>query len=88
MVPVLLFKYLRYIADERTRDLPLVGPPWAMLAILALYLLLVKKCLPKFMENRAAFDCKFAIKCYNVIQILINAYVCIGVRKSYKLHLN
>ncbi|XP_013076487.2 elongation of very long chain fatty acids protein 4-like isoform X2 [Biomphalaria glabrata] len=63
------------VADERVSDWPLMWGYSPTLAITALYLLAVNT-LPKFMENRPAFNLKYTLVIYNFICVLINFHIC------------
>ncbi|KAK0068481.1 elongation of very long chain fatty acids protein 4-like isoform X1 [Biomphalaria pfeifferi] len=63
------------VADERVSDWPLMWGYSPTLAITALYLLAVST-LPKFMENRPAFNLKYTLVIYNFICVLINFHIC------------
>ncbi|CAB3377391.1 Hypothetical predicted protein [Cloeon dipterum] len=62
-------------ADERTKDWFLVGSPLVPLAVIYLYLKLVKDWGPKFMENRQPFDLKNTLLVYNIVQVIYSIYL-------------
>ncbi|KAH8384122.1 hypothetical protein KR009_012195 [Drosophila setifemur] len=52
--------------------LPLVHSHWPVLAILSIYLLVIKWIGPKLMESRKPYDLRGVIKVYNIVQIGYN----------------
>ncbi|XP_062550955.1 elongation of very long chain fatty acids protein 4-like [Armigeres subalbatus] len=58
------------LADGRTRDLPLLhNPIWITLCI-GVYLLLVLRVVPEFMQDRKALQLKYIIIVYDIFQML------------------
>uniref|UniRef100_T1GK92 Uncharacterized protein n=1 Tax=Megaselia scalaris TaxID=36166 RepID=T1GK92_MEGSC len=55
--------------DPRVEHLPLVGSPFPVFAIVALYLLFSLKWGPRWMQTRKAYDLKNLIAIYNGIQV-------------------
>ena len=62
-------------SDPRTNDLPLIGSPIIIPSILFLYLYVVLKYGPEFMETRKPYNLKTFVRYYNVFQIVVNAFV-------------
>ncbi|XP_017772349.1 PREDICTED: elongation of very long chain fatty acids protein 4-like [Nicrophorus vespilloides] len=76
------YNYLFHeIIDKRTENLPLMSPAVPVI-IIGLYLLLVLKCLPKYMEKRKPYDLKTVVQCYNIIQIISCSTMVYGVCTS------
>uniref|UniRef100_A0A1I8PY53 Elongation of very long chain fatty acids protein n=1 Tax=Stomoxys calcitrans TaxID=35570 RepID=A0A1I8PY53_STOCA len=70
-------KYLKmFRLDDRITTNPLLGSPLLMASIIAFYLLLSLKWLPSFMANRKPYKVEGIMKLYNVLQILLNLFVC------------
>ncbi|XP_045453339.1 elongation of very long chain fatty acids protein-like [Melitaea cinxia] len=88
---VKLYYYLNEeIADQRTKDWPLMNTPFPGLFLLFIYLLIVLKWLPKYMEKRPAYDLRKFLAFYNFIQMLCCIYVVyqslrLGWLNHYKL---
>ncbi|CAG9765609.1 unnamed protein product [Ceutorhynchus assimilis] len=56
-------------ADERVSNWLLMSTFWPNIAIIAVYLLLVYKILPEFMQNRKPFNLTRVIRVYNLGQV-------------------
>lgn len=69
--------YWHELADPRTNNLPFVGSPVLIPIILISYLYFVMKCGPQYMKDRKPYDLKTFVKCYNIFQIISNAYIVI-----------
>ncbi|KAK9294275.1 hypothetical protein QLX08_011065 [Tetragonisca angustula] len=67
--------YWNQNADPRTNDLPLIGSPIIIPSILFLYLYVVLKYGPEFMETRKPYNLKTFVRYYNVFQIVVNGFV-------------
>nr|XP_033335448.1 elongation of very long chain fatty acids protein AAEL008004-like [Megalopta genalis] len=69
----------RYINDElsdpRTQDFWLIGSPWVMLSIVAMYLYFVQDLGPKLMATKRPFNLHRVMQIYNVVQIVLCAYL-------------
>lgn len=65
--------------DTRTDDFWLVNTPLPVLTILGLYYYFVTDFGPRFMKNRPPFELKKVLVVYNLIQILINVFICFEV---------
>lgn len=52
--------------------------PLPIFASIAVYLLLVLHYLPRYMENRKPYDLKFAMRWYNILNILGNGLLVLG----------
>jgi len=63
------------LADERTKDWFLVGSPLVPMAVVYVYLKMVREWLPKYMENRQPFDLKRTLLVYNIIQVVLSVYL-------------
>lgn len=64
-------------------ELPLAGGPGPLFAILASYLLFLVVG-PKLMANREPFKLRGVLKVYNIMQILFNSVILIGVSSGIK----
>uniref|UniRef100_A0A1B6FEY2 Elongation of very long chain fatty acids protein n=1 Tax=Cuerna arida TaxID=1464854 RepID=A0A1B6FEY2_9HEMI len=53
----------------------LVRTPYPVIAILALYLLVVLKLGPKYMEGREPYRLEFVMRLYNIVQVLYNSAI-------------
>ncbi|XP_053949354.1 elongation of very long chain fatty acids protein AAEL008004-like [Anastrepha ludens] len=76
----LIYKEMRKADAAFNRDLrisswPLLGPPWSMFAIIAIYLFIVKLWGPKLMESRRPFNVMPIIRIHNLIQVALNVYI-------------
>lgn len=60
--------------DETLQDL-VPGGPWHVLAISAVYAILVTKIGPAFMRDRKPYELSTAIKLYNVVNIVANTAI-------------
>jgi GNS1/SUR4 family len=70
--------------DKRVKDWLFMSNPFKPVTIIAVYLFVVLKWGPKFMENRQPFKLDLLIKCYNLLQVAFCAYIAIdGYRYSY-----
>lgn len=67
--------------DPRNEDYPLLGSPFPIMAILAIYLYFVNSLGPRLMENRKPFQIQSLINGYNIAQVLINLFI--GVIVSF-----
>lgn len=63
------------LQDPRTKDWFLIGSPWGVLTLLGFYLYFVQVLGPRLMERRKPYELDRIIQIYNVIQILLNAYL-------------
>ncbi|XP_071439657.1 very long chain fatty acid elongase AAEL008004-like [Hetaerina americana] len=61
--------------DPRTGEWFLVASPWPIIGLMAAYLLLVVKILPKYMENRKPFSLRGTLVLVNAFQIVANAWI-------------
>ncbi|XP_033215559.1 elongation of very long chain fatty acids protein 4-like [Belonocnema kinseyi] len=70
------FNYYYYEqADPRVTDWPLMGSMWPTFFILVSYVYVVFQCGPRYMKNKPAYDLRTFIRCYNIFQIVTNAYI-------------
>ncbi|CAH0554793.1 unnamed protein product [Brassicogethes aeneus] len=67
------------IADPRANEYFLLSSVFNIIPIAFFYVYFCKKLGPKLMENRKAFDLKYILIVFNLIQVLVNAYVVIEV---------
>ncbi|XP_076164055.1 very long chain fatty acid elongase 1 [Ptiloglossa arizonensis] len=67
--------YWNQKADSRTNNLPLIGSPVLIPFCLFSYLYVVLKWGPEYMKNRKPYKLKTFVVCYNMFQIVINAYI-------------
>lgn len=61
--------------DPRTRPWFLVASPWPILSLMAAYLVLVTKVLPRFMANRKPYSLRGSLLCVNAFQIVANLWI-------------
>lgn len=52
-----------------------MSSPLKPIAVMVAYFYFVKNIGPRFMANRRPFELKFAIRLYNIVQILLNAFL-------------
>ncbi|XP_065155439.1 very long chain fatty acid elongase 7-like [Atheta coriaria] len=79
------YKYARDdLKDPRTADWFLVHSPIPVIFITAMYFFTVKEWLPKFMENRPAYDLRKVLVYYNLLQVVLSGYIV--VMASTSLH--
>lgn len=71
---IIFFCSLEY-SDPRLENLPFTGSPVPVLIILTLYLLFVSGRGQKWMKNRKPFELTRIMNCYNIFQVVANAYV-------------
>uniref|UniRef100_A0A8D8DA39 Elongation of very long chain fatty acids protein n=2 Tax=Culex pipiens TaxID=7175 RepID=A0A8D8DA39_CULPI len=62
------------LADDRVKHLPMVHSPLWILSCLGIYLLLVLRTVPKWMQNRKPFRLKSLIIVYDSVQIVGNGF--------------
>ncbi|XP_075157147.1 very long chain fatty acid elongase F-like [Haematobia irritans] len=62
--------------DARLTTNPVLGSPWFMALTILFYVLAVKEFGPRFMANRKAYNVDGLMQVYNVIQILLNSFIC------------
>ena len=70
---------------------PLMGTPYLLLSIFAVYLWVVLKAGPKFMENRKPFNLNNVTRLYNLLQIFCCAFFVLtspqlGLKLKFVLH--
>ncbi|XP_017798362.1 PREDICTED: elongation of very long chain fatty acids protein AAEL008004-like [Habropoda laboriosa] len=63
------------LADPRTQDYFLIGSPWGCLGIMFFYLYFVHELGPNIMAKRKPFNLDRIVQLYNLIQIVMCAYV-------------
>lgn len=69
------FWIMNDLVDPRTNEYLLVTNPLTPIFIIIVYLQLVLTILPKFMENRRAYDLRRTIVLFNFSQVLLNVYI-------------
>lgn len=67
--------------DPRASDYPLMGSPFPTILILVLWFKFILQWGPNFMKNREPLNLKNIIIVYNILQVLVNAYILYYVRK-------
>ncbi|GBP83474.1 Elongation of very long chain fatty acids protein 4 [Eumeta japonica] len=72
--------------DDDEENWPACKALLACSGILAIYLLVVLKFLPKFMKNKPAFQMKYVLKVYNFFQVLYSLYLVIKNHESFLGH--
>ncbi|XP_075155789.1 very long chain fatty acid elongase AAEL008004-like isoform X1 [Haematobia irritans] len=77
--------YDAFTLDTRTEDAFLMSRPGTVFGILAVYLLIVRKIGPAFMANRKPYNIQPLMQFYNIMQVLMNAYMFWGGVKTYYL---
>ncbi|XP_058818387.1 elongation of very long chain fatty acids protein AAEL008004-like [Topomyia yanbarensis] len=81
-------RYMTEYRDTRSVELPLVGSPWPVITIVAVYLYIVLKAGPKYMEHRKAFDLKEVIRVYNAVQVIANGVLFVAIAYLLSLRSN
>ena len=70
-----LQQYWQDLGDQRTIGLPLIREgPWAMITVMTLYLVFVRKVGPKMMKNREPYQLRGPMFVYNTVMVVINFY--------------
>ncbi|EDV51369.1 elongation of very long chain fatty acids protein 4 [Drosophila erecta] len=64
------------LADERTQDWPLVKSPWNVIALLAVYLLMVRYG-PKWTARYKSLQLRVPLFCHSFAMIFLNGYICL-----------
>lgn len=67
--------FSRLFEDPRTNNWFLIGSPWGPLAIVVVYLYFIQVLGPRLMEGRKPFRLERIVQIYDVMQVLINAYL-------------
>nr|WRW12622.1 elongation of very long chain fatty acids protein 1/7 [Namalycastis rhodochorde] len=62
--------------DPRVDDFMLMSSPWPSFILCFLYILLVTKIGPSFMENRKPFQIRNLMVIYNFAMVLFSGYIC------------
>ncbi|XP_049823353.1 uncharacterized protein LOC109598764 [Aethina tumida] len=65
--------------DPRVNDYFLLASPLHVLPVGIAYLYFCLNLGPRLMKNREAFDLKYTLIIFNIIQVVVNAYVLLGV---------
>ena len=63
-----------FISDPKTADWPLVATPWPTIALVAMYLFIVKVG-PKIMEKREAYNIREVLIVYNFALVILSAWM-------------
>lgn len=70
--------------DKRVKDWLFMSNPFKPITIIGIYLLVVLKWGPRFMEKRQPYKLDLLIKCYNLFQVAFCAYITFeGFRYSF-----
>ncbi|KAM7348129.1 very long chain fatty acid elongase F-like [Cochliomyia hominivorax] len=69
--------------DPRTNELPISNSYSLIILIITLYILLVLKIGPQFMDNRKPFNLKSVIQFYNIFQFFMNLYIFYGLTRYH-----
>jgi hypothetical protein len=70
-----LQQYWQDFGDQRTIGLPLIREgPWAMIFVMSLYLLFVRKLGPRMMKHREPYQLRLPMFIYNSLMVVINYY--------------
>ena len=67
------------MVDKRVKDWLFMSSPFKPIAIIAIYLFLVLKWGPKWMQNRQPYKLDFLIKCYNLMQVACCLFLTVDV---------
>ncbi|XP_076755738.1 very long chain fatty acid elongase AAEL008004-like [Xylocopa sonorina] len=70
------------VADPRTNDWFIVRSPVPVLLITFSYLYFVLRCGPRFMKDRTPYKLKGFIRCYNIFQIVTNAWIVYAILEA------
>nr|CAH7714490.1 unnamed protein product [Callosobruchus chinensis] len=70
-----MYLSINELSDPRLKDAWVLGKPMQILAIAGIYLYFVKKLGPQLMENRKPLEIKKIIMVYDLVQVVLNAYV-------------
>ncbi|XP_072758486.1 very long chain fatty acid elongase 7 [Anoplolepis gracilipes] len=73
---IAIYKYINEnLADPRTKDYFMIGSPLPGLALLGFYIYFVYNLGPRLMSKRQPFQLNRILQIYNLLQIIINAYI-------------
>lgn len=78
--------YYYDLADPRLRDWFLMDSVWYPVTIIFAYIVISFKLAPAYMKNRQAYKLNTFIKCYNLFQIVTNAYIVKELLPCYPFH--
>ena len=70
------YDYLWSIRDKRVENWPLMQSFVPTLVLSTLYLIICLFIGPKFMKNRKPYELKNLMQGYNILQVLLSAYIC------------
>jgi len=73
--PYLISEELWEIRDKRLDDWAMMSSPWPSVALSSAYVLAVTVIGPRFMRDRKPYDIKAVMQVYNVIQVILSAYI-------------
>lgn len=63
------------IRDKRVEGWPMMASPWPTVALAATYVYLVTIWGPRYMKDRKPYELKMPIQIYNIIQVVLSAYI-------------
>ena len=63
------------LRDKRVDNWLFMDSPWPTLTLCAAYIYFVKFMGPSFMKNRDPYQLKTTIQVYNILQVLLSAYI-------------
>ncbi len=75
MAVAAFFDRLWEVRDKRVDDWPLMASPWPTVTLCAAYVYCVTALGPTLMRDRQPFQLKNTILVYNLVQVLMSAYV-------------
>ncbi|XP_073832522.1 very long chain fatty acid elongase AAEL008004-like [Musca autumnalis] len=70
-----LFGLKNFRIDERITTHAILGSPWLMFTLIIFYLVLILVIGKNFMKNRPPYKVESFMQFYNVVQILLNAFI-------------
>ncbi|KAL7018390.1 hypothetical protein ACKWTF_010732 [Chironomus riparius] len=70
---------VNYMVDKRVKDWLFMSSPFKPIAIIAIYLFIVLKWGPKWMEKRQPYKLDFIIKTYNLLQVACCLFLTVDV---------
>lgn len=76
---------LALLTDNRVSDLFMLRSPWPVVAILVAYLYFVNGKGQSWMKDRKPFELNTVINVYNLLQVICNLYIGLGVSRKMKI---